>query len=183
MNILEHVEIAVDHDYTATLQTRLREQYASGIERTATHLSGLLMCLLKEWGKLHLPRSEWRKEGASEEDDPILTWSQGLQFEALVAEGVKQIPFAYCFECRAVSSPGIVTNRDGNRSEAERCPVCNQRWLLATPDWLVEGRIHEAKQTRKSARKGPQDAPWWIEQLVSYLIFYSKREGDQSPRT
>jgi len=60
--------------------------------------------------------------------------------------------------------------------EQEKCPVCNQRWLIMTPDYRIGGIIHEVKQTRKSRAKGPESAPWWIDQLRSYLL-YARRAG------
>jgi hypothetical protein len=103
-------------------------------------------------------------------------WAQGLQFENLVSEGQKQVPMAFCFTCRAVSKvPPPYTKNDGTKEEIAKCPVCNDRWLIGTPDYLVDDIIHESKQTRKSRRNGPQAAPWWTEQLQTYIFFQQAR--------
>jgi hypothetical protein len=166
MDILGQVEITFDHDYTRRLNEEIVQQYGSTVKRVATHLSDLLYCLRKGWGRLHIPGDEWR--GIDPEEDPMFMWAQGLQFESLVAEGEQQGRMAYCFKCRAVSSPPSVPSEE---EEVAKCPVCEQRWLVATPDWKADGLIHESKQTRKSQRRGVRNAPWWIEQVVSYMLF------------
>lgn len=166
-------EISYDSSYTDQLNAKISARYAGSPKREATHLSDLLGCTLKAWGKYHLPVEEWRQVEA--EDDPILMWGQGLQFEELVSEGQKQRRAAWCLKCQAVS--GVTVTLDG---EQATCPVCSERWLLATPDYVVDGIIHESKQTRKSQRKGPMDAPWWIEQLAGYILFERRRGGDSA---
>lgn len=163
-------EIDLDHEYTAELNSRVRDKFKSKSERNATHLSDLYGCLLKAWGKKHLPKDAWNAPEDAE-GDPLLSWGQGLQFEALVSEGQKQAVMAYCWKCRVVSRPR--TDKDGR--EQEVCLVCNTRWLIGTPDYKIDGIIHESKQTRKSQRRGPHDAPWWMEQLAGYLLFERRR--------
>ena len=172
MNILEHVEITFDHEYTEKLHNKVAAKFGSDKPRNATHASDLYTCLLKAWLKKHIPREEWLGE-----DDPLLMWGQGLMFEDLVSEGDRQKPMAYCFKCVAVSSP----SRDVNGMEQDVCPVCNTRWLIGTPDYKVDGVIHEAKQTKKSQRRGPSDAPWWIEQLATYILFQRRATPSDPP--
>ena len=155
--MLEGVEIVYDHVATAALQDRITAPMQGGPNRVATHLSDLLYCLLKAWGKQHVPQDQWRV--VESDDDPEFMWLQGLQFEDLVSEGQRQRATAYCFTCKAVSTVGNVL---AGTDEPAFCPVCRNRWMVATPDYIVEGIIHESKQTRKSQRRGPQDAPWWM---------------------
>lgn len=163
-------EINYDQSYTTFLNDSVKQRYGSTAKRAATHLSDVLYCLRKAWGKHHLDEGDWSL--ADDDGDPIVMWAGGLQFEELVGTGEPQVPSAYCFTCRAVSS--VPAPVDG--IEKATCGVCDNRWLIGTPDYRVpDGKgnmiIHEAKQTRKSQRRGPQDAPWWIEQLEGYLFF------------
>jgi hypothetical protein len=175
-NILKY-EILPDEEYTLQINDKVAASFPSNSNiRNATHLSDLYTCLLKAWGKRQIPEAEWVGHGEDEDGDPLLQWNQGLQFEALVSEGSKQRVAAYCFKCRAVSYP--IRNTDG--SEQAECPVCNNRWLHGTPDYEVDGIIHEAKQTRKSQRAGPANAEWWIEQLAGYLLYQRKAQQGQS---
>ena len=103
MNILDRVEITFDHEYTEKLHAKVRRRFGSTLVRNATHASDLYGCLLKAWLKKRIPREDWLDGG---NDDPLLTWGQGLMFEDLVSEGDRQSPLAYCFKCSAVSSPG-----------------------------------------------------------------------------
>ena len=57
--------------------------------------------------------------------------------------------------------------------------MCNERWLIGTPDYVDEGVLHEAKQTKKSQRRGIRDAPWWIEQLATYLLFQRRTRREE----
>ena len=173
------VEITYDLEYTAQLRDAVTAQFASAAPRDATHLSDLLYCLLKAWGKQHLDVSLWSSKDG-DEGDPLLTWLQGLQFEALVSTGQKQRAAALCFKCNVVSSVGVVRGPGDEQHERAVCPVCGERWLVATPDYIVDGVIHESKQTRKSQRRGPQDAPWWIEQLAGYILFARKQGSTES---
>lgn len=168
--MLEGVEIIYDHATTAALQERITALMRGGPNRVATHLSDLLYCLLKAWGKHHVPQDQWRV--VDDDDDPVFMWLQGLQFESLVSEGQRQRVTAYCFKCRAVSTvPTVLAGTD----EPSHCPVCDERWLVGTPDYIVNEIIYEAKQTRKSQRRGPQDAPWWLEQIAGYVLMERKR--------
>ena len=168
-------EIEYDGEYTRQLQEKVAANFPN-VQRNATHVSDLYGCLLKAWLKLRISKDQWIDGG---EDDPLLMWQQGLQFEALVSEGQRQRVTAYCFKCRAVSSP--IRNSDG--SEQATCPVCEQRVLYGTPDYIVVTEaghiIHESKQTRMSQRNGPGNAPWWIEQLAMYILFERRRTNGQ----
>lgn len=172
-------EINYDKDYTDYLTGNIIERYSSTVKRVGTHISDLTMCLRKGWGKHHIPEEQWLERDP--ENDPMIMWAQGLQFEDLVGTMEPQQPLAYCFTCRAVSTmPAPVNN-----VEVANCTVCNGRWLIGTPDYKVpDGAgnmiIHESKQTRKSQRQGPGGAPWWIEQLESYILFDHLRNG-QAP--
>ena len=169
-------EISHDAQYTSQLAEAVRAHFPP-TSRDATHLSDLLYCQLKAWGKKHLEASEWHDDG--EDGDVLLTWLQGLQFEALVSTGQKQQARALCFKCNVVSAVGHELKPDGTYGERTTCPVCSERWLVATPDYIVDGVIHESKQTRKSQRRGPYDAPWWIEQLAGYILF-ARKQGSQA---
>lgn len=167
-------DVVYDEEYTAQLRAEVTAKFAgSSGSRPATHLSDLLYCLRKSWGKLHLPTDEWQSEGEGNDDegDPLLSWLQGLQFEDLVSKGQRQVARAFCFKCNVVSVVGTELGPDGSYQERATCPVCGERWLVATPDFIVDEIVHESKQTRKSQRKGPRDAPWWIEQLAGYILF------------
>ena len=158
--------VSIDEEYTALLNSRVRDRFGSTAPRTATHLSGLLFCLLKEWANLHLTPEQLESIGELE-DETLMTWTGGLQFEDLISEGKKQPVHVYCPKCKVVSSPPITLNN----KEAETCQVCGKRVVYYTPDYIVDGMIHEAKQTRKSQRRGVEDAPWWIEQIAGYILF------------
>lgn len=152
------------------MNSSVQDRYGSTTKRVGTHISDLLYCLRKGWGKHHVPEEQWSQ--ADPDDDPMVMWAQGLQFEDLVGTGEPQQPWAYCFTCRAVSA--VPAPLEG--IEKATCGVCGNRWLIGTPDYRVpDGQgnhiIHESKQTRKSQRRGPHDAPWWMEQLQSYLFF------------
>ena len=136
-------------------------------------------CLLKAWGKQHLPVEEWNGDADHPEDegDPLLSWLQGLQFEDLVSKGQRQPARALCFKCNVVSVVGTEFGPDGQPRERTTCSVCGERWLIATPDFIVDEIVHESKQTRKSQRRGPQDAPWWIEQVAGYVLFRRIQAG------
>ena len=69
-----------------------------------------------------------------------------------------------------------MANKAKNEPEQDRCPVCRERWLVFTPDYIAGGIVHEAKETRKSRRQGPANAPWWMDQLRTYFAF-AKRAG------
>ncbi|KKN55481.1 hypothetical protein LCGC14_0581560, partial [marine sediment metagenome] len=86
----------------------------------------------------------------------------------LVSEGERQAASTYCWKCQAV---GSMPARIRGEKEAATCPVCDERWLVFTPDYIVDGIIHEAKETRKSRKNGPESAPWWIDQLRTYFAF------------
>lgn len=159
--------VKIDEEYTALLNQRVRERFGSTAPRAATHLSGLLFCLLKEWGNLHLTPEQLASIGELE-DETLMTWTGGLQFEDLISEGTRQPAHVYCHKCKTVSSPPISI---GPEKELANCQVCGKRVIYYTPDYIVDGMIHEAKQTRKSQRKGVEDAPWWIEQIAGYILF------------
>ena len=146
-------EITYDHEYTAHLNSSVQDRYGSTTKRVGTHISDLLYCLRKGWGKHHVPEEQWSQ--ADPDDDPMVMWAQGLQFEDLVGTGEPQQPWAYCFTCRAVSA--VPAPLEG--IEKATCGVCGNRWLIGTPDYRVpDGQgnhiIHESKQTRKSQRPG-----------------------------
>lgn len=170
--------VELDEEYTALLNSRIRERFGSTAPRTATHLSGLLFCLLKEWANLHLTPEQLATIDDTE-DETLLTWTGGLQFEDLISEGERQPAHVYCPKCRGVSSPPIPGPKG---EEQELCQVCGKRILYYTPDFIVNGMIHEAKQTRKSQRRGVEDAPWWIEQIAGYILF-EKMAGRVSEET
>jgi hypothetical protein len=163
----QDVEILYDAEYTAQINDRIRSRFPSG-PRNATHASDCFYCLRKAWRKRQLP------EGEREPDDELLlTFLGGLLFEDLVTEGEPQRTSAYCWTCQTVNR---VLRADPNDPEPETCGVCGNRWLLFTPDYIADGVIHEVKQTRKSRRRGPADAPWWIDQLRTYFAF-AQRAG------
>ena len=172
------MEITYDKEYTDVLVNNIVERYGgSGVRRTGTHVSDLLYCLMKAWGKHNIPEDQWLEEDI--EDSPMLMWSQGLQFEDLIGTGQPQVPTAYCPSCNAVSAVPLPTiHADGTHEEVSKCSVCHDRWIIGTPDYRNEEIIHEAKQTRKSQRRGLDNAPWWIEQLQSYILFDHIRNPD-----
>ena len=179
MNPLLDVELTYDHEYTEFLHDRIRVKYGSTVKRTATHATDLLYCLRKAWLKQRIPEDQWA--AVDPENDPMLMWAQGLQFEDLISDGQRQRAQAYCPTCRAVSAMPPPYNGE----EVSRCPVCHNRWLVGTPDFTVPldgySVLHEAKQTRKSQRRGVEDAPWWVEQLVTYMFFeHMKAPGDEA---
>ena len=98
--------VSIDEEYTALLNSRVRERFGSTAPRTATHLSGLLFCLLKEWANLHLTPEQLESIGELE-DETLMTWTGGLQFEDLISEGTRQPAHVYCHKCKTVSSPPI----------------------------------------------------------------------------
>lgn len=160
----EDAIVTHDDDYTAELNRRVREQVGSKHKRSATHVSDILMCLRKGWGRLHVAEEDQKQV----DDDTLLTWAGGLQFEKLVSIGDIQDSMAYCSKCHAVGNAGL---SDDGTAERECCPVCGTRYLIITPDYVVDGILHEVKQTRKSSKQGPEGAPWWIDQLRSYKLF------------
>ncbi len=181
--ITENVAITFDMEYQQQLLEHVRAKYTSNVARLATHISDLTMCLRKAWGKHNIPEENWSQ--VDPEDDPMTMWAQGLQFEDLIGSGEAQVPQAYCWTCNDVTAfPAPLPDPQDNdrRIETETCPVCDQRWLVGTPDFktarVVDGaivtRIEEAKQTRKSQRKGPEAAPWWLEQMMAYVLFERK---------
>lgn len=188
--ITENVAITFDMAYQKEILDHIQGKYGSNVKRVATHVSDLLMCLRKSWGKHNIPEENWSLPDP--EDDPMVMWSQGLQFEDLIASGEAQVPQAYCWTCKAVSGfPTPLPDPEDNdrRIEQPTCGVCGNRWLVGTPDFrvptVVDGEvkdvIHEAKQTRKSQRKGPMEAPWWLEQLMAYLLFERKAQPTEAP--
>lgn len=135
----------------------MRHRAGVGKPRPATHVSDLLFCLKKAWAKKKLP-DDYVEEI---DDDTVLTWVGGLQFEELVSEGAKQAVMSYCRTCDAVGgAPG---------KETPYCVVCGQRWLIGTPDYIKDKIVHEVKQTRKSRNSSINT--YWIEQLASYILF------------
>ena len=163
MNWTDDYTIEFDYEYTDALNQKVREKYGSSGPRNATHASALLFCLKKEWLK--------QRENAPEEeisDQTLLTWSGGLMFEDLVSEGEQQTASAYCWICNAVAK---LPNKKPGEQERDTCNVCGNRWLVFTPDYIVDGIIHEVKETRKSRKQGPGGAPWWIDQLRTYYAF------------
>lgn len=166
-------EIIYDHEYTQHLNDRIRAKFRTSGMRNATHASDLFYCLRKAW---------WKRLHLDEEDethvDLLLTWMLGLLFEDLVTEGEPQKASAYCWQCGVVNR--ILGTPPGKR-EVETCPECGERWLIFTPDYIVDGVVHEVKQTRKSRRRGPQDAPWWIDQLRTYFAFARVAGWSPSP--
>lgn len=156
--------ILYDSAYTDRLNERIGQRFAPKSERVGVHATDLLYCLRKAHGKRRIPKDE--QEAISEET--ILTWGEGLMFEDLISEGAKQKAGAYCFHCRVVSGVGPSV---GGEPPSERCCECGNPVLFFTPDYIVGGIIHEAKQTRKSRRHGPEGAPWWVDQLRTYLMF------------
>lgn len=168
------MEITYDKEYTEELNRLLIGPDKPVVKRIGTHVTDLTgPCLRQSWGKHHVPQEEWLQD---DEDGPMVMWEQGLQFERVVGGGDKQVPKAYCPYCHVVSTVPIPTIlSDGSLEEVAKCTICHTRWIIGTPDFyrVVDGKriIHEAKQTRKSQRQGPEGAPWWIEQLKSYVLF------------
>lgn len=160
-------EIIYDAEYAEELSRKLRTRFGSSTVRTATHVSDLLFCLRKAWARIRIAR-ETGETLDEPSDDQLLTWAMGLQFEELISEGEQQGALAYCFRCRTVNRPPSVPYGE---PEVDRCTICGDRWLVGTLDYLVNGIVHEVKATRKSRKKGPQEAPWYVEQLRSYLLF------------
>ncbi len=167
-NDSDHI-ILYDSAYTKRLNDKIAERYGPKDERRGLHATDLIFCLRKAWAKKRLPTDQLEVVS----DDTILTWGEGLMFEDLVSTGEKQKQAAYCFRCRTTQR--IVPSVHGD-PEPARCPSCKELWVIFTPDYIDEGIIHEAKQTRKSRRKGPEEAPWWIDQLRTYLLF-ARRAG------
>ena len=168
--VLEY-EIQYDSEYKEELDAKIRARFGSSKSRPATHVSDLLTCLRKAWAK-----KRFEQQGVEAEDVTIktlTTWMGGLQFEDFVTDGEQQVPITYCFTCKAVS-------RQLTEEESATCPVCGDRWLIGTPDSIKDGIPTEVKQTRKSQRRGPEDAPWWAEQLASYLLFANKAGWSKS---
>jgi hypothetical protein len=163
--------ITLDVAYTERLNQKVRARYGGDAKRAATHQSDLLSCLRKAWGKRVVPVEDWL--ALDHQDDPVLTWAQGIWWEDFAGGGQEQKREAFCFKCQAVSKVIILPGKQ----EQTNCPVCGERWLLATPDFIEDDLIHEAKQTKKSQRAGPVDAPWWIEQLAGYIMIARKRGG------
>ena len=164
-----------DDAHTEALNEKIRAKFGPSQRRDAVHASDLFYCLRKAHAKRRLP------EGADPSDDTLLTWLEGLMFEDLVSTGDKQRAAAYCFHCRTVSR---VTRPVTDRvlPEPVTCPVCATPWLMFTPDYIDDqGIIHEVKQTRKSQRRGPEDAPWWVEQVKTYLLFARRAHWTQAP--
>lgn len=165
------MELTYDKEYTDELVNNIIERYGgSGVKRVGTHVSDLTgPCLRASWGKHNIPEDQWLQEAP--EDSPMVMWSQGLQFEDLIGPGTPQVPKAYCPSCNAISTVPPPTITDDGLEEVAKCTVCKTRWLIGTPDYNIDGIIHEVKQTRKSQRHGPANAPWWIEQIKSYMFF------------
>ena len=173
-------EIQYDHEYTEYLNQRVRDKYGSSGPRNATHASDLFFCLYKAWLKQQVLKGNLVvPDGALDEgEDTILTWSGGLMFEDLVSEGELQAASTYCWTCGAV---GRMPNRAPGEPEQAHCPVCGARWLVFTPDYIADGIVHEAKETRKSRRQGPANAPWWMDQLRTYFAFAKKAGWTTAP--
>ncbi len=173
--LIDDHEIIFDTEYTQALNDKVRGRFGPNRPRNATHVSDLFFCLKKAYGKrkaLEAGEEEWQPD-----EETLLTWMGGLQFEELISEGEKQSVLAYCFKCKAVSSPQYTPTGE----EPAHCVVCGERHLLMTPDYIVDGVIHEAKQTRKSRRRGVEAAPWWIEQLRSYVFLFRRAGQSASP--
>jgi len=172
------IQYEFDQEYTKLLLDRIFQRYGkTDVLRTALHASDLLGCLRKAWGKRRIAEDQWLLPDP--ERDPMLQWAQGLQFEDIVSESDRQRPQAYCINCRTVSSlPPPVMGTDGQQREVETCSVCGWEWIVGTPDYRVDGVVHESKQTRKSSRQGPEGAPWWGEQILTYLFFDKVRNRD-----
>ena len=159
--------IVRDDAHTEQLNAKVRAKFGPRQKRDAVHASDLFYCLRKAHATRRLSESQLMEVS----DDTLLTWLEGLMFEDLVSTGEKQKAAAYCFHCRTVSR--IVPPVSGPADvEPINCSACGKPWLMFTPDYIdAQGIIHEVKQTRKSQRRGPEDAPWWIEQLATYLLF------------
>lgn len=156
--------IVPDDPYTESINQKVREKYGPREERNALHATDLIFCLRKAWAKKRIPADVQGQIS----DDTILTWGEGLMFEDLISTGERQKQAAYCFYCRTVNS---VTRSVHGGPEPDKCSICRNPWVLFTPDYIEGGIIHEVKQTRKSSRHGPEGAPWWIDQLRTYLLF------------
>lgn len=161
--------IEYDEEYTRLINSKVREKYGPKHDRLAVHATDLIFCLRKAWGKRNVPVEE--QDEISE--DTILTWGEGLMFEDLVSTGEKQKQAAYCYSCRTVS---MIQKSVHGDPEPIGCGECGKAWVVFTPDYIEDGIIHEAKQTRKSRRNVPEGAPWYIDQLRTYLLF-AKRAG------
>ena len=159
--------IIYDSAYTEQLNAKVRDQYGPKHDRSGVHATDLLYCLRKAWGKRRVPSADQPEL----DDETILTWSGGLMFEDLISEGKRQKMAAYCFTCRTVSR--VVPPVRGG-TEPTHCSLCGNWWLLFTPDYIADDMIHEVKQTRKSRRRGPEDAQWWMDQLRTYTLFANK---------
>jgi hypothetical protein len=182
MDWTDDYTIEYDFEYTEYSNQRVRDKYGSSGPRNATHASDLFFCLRKAWLKQAILRGDIEATVDGDEisdatldvgDDTILTWSGGLMFEDLVSEGERQPASTYCWTCGAV---GRMPNKAPGEPEQAHCPVCRNRWLVFTPDYIANGIVHEAKETRKSRRQGPANAPWWMDQLRTYFAF-AKQAG------
>jgi len=160
--------ILYDHEYTEKLNSHIRSKYGAKSQRNATHVSDLLYCLRKAW----LKKQAGMAGEEDVDDDLLLTWAGGLMFEDIVQPGGdKQVRLAYCFHCRTVANPPTTLP---DEPEADKCTICGKRWMVGTIDYVLNGIPYEVKQTRKSRRRGPEDAPWWVEQLMSYLLMLKR---------
>ena len=146
-----------DYEETKRLNEKVRQRAGVGKPRPATHVSDLLFCLKKANAKKKLGKDYVEEI----HDDTVLTWVGGLQFEELVSDGSKQSVMSYCRTCDAVGG--------SSAPEQPNCPVCGERWLIGTPDYIYQDIVHEVKQTRKSRKAAPNT--YWIEQLASYILF------------
>lgn len=158
---LPSFDIEFDPEYTDHIREIVRRRFP-GLPRNATHVSDLLYCLRRAWC------NKQQETERQLDDDTLATFYGGTVFEDCMAEGETGLTRAYCFNCKAVS---VVQGRRPDQKEQATCVVCGKRWLLYTTDWVVDGIVHECKQTRKSRRHGPSRAPNWIEQLATYVMF------------
>ncbi|KKL77060.1 hypothetical protein LCGC14_2038670 [marine sediment metagenome] len=173
-------EIIYDYEYTEEILTKYRARYGSDndLARNAIHATDLIFCLRKARGRKQNPKP------MEISDELTLTWAGGLEFEdRLESLGVypasaRQKAMVYCWHCKAVSGQPA-RNQDG--TEVAKCTVCNNYWIVGTPDYVLDGIVHETKETRKSRKNGPAAAPWWIDQVRTYLLFLKRGGRSDAP--
>jgi hypothetical protein len=179
-----YYKLELDEEYTEKLNNQVLRRWGSSGVRPATHISDLLYCLKKAHQQKAHP--DWAEEPGK---NTILTWALGLIFEDTISEGITQERIAFCYKCdtafwingagqlfvpehMCAVGEGLIELPEGG--EHVFCPLCEDRLLVGTTDYIFEDMVHEVKQTRKSQRKGVEDAPWYIEQLLTYTWLHQE---------
>jgi len=147
MRVPEPLSITHDDELYETIMSRMRAKLGVGTIREGTHVSDLIYCVLKGWGKKqlsYLPTSPLD----SEEDDQVLVWVVGRSHEDIFGAGM--------IKGQPIVKDGIVGTID---------------WL-EDAEISAEPTVVEAKSTRLSSAKWLDEMPHYIAQGAAYCCMH-----------